>query len=267
LTQAPEHGKGGGMYSLLVCTDRDGLAATVEGVCAGVGWRAERAKLDVRSGERIAQGDADAALLDLCESEEGLAGLCEVFAKTAPFLPLIFVLDRPVAADALSGFRYRIDMNHLGDLEHILISLSCSALSAAQIAEDGARPQANAPRILIVDDDAQLTSAMGHSLRSMERFDVQVANSGFQAGVILPSFHPDVAIVDISLGDVDGRDVCAFIKSHGRLQNTKVIGMSGYVAPGQALEQGLFDAFIEKPFRMGEVLGKVEAFLSGAFAK
>lgn len=257
------------MYSLLVCTECSDLLLAVKDLSEGLGWRCEEARLDVQTGERIAKRECDAALLDVRGGREDAHALIEVFAKSAPFFPLVFVLDELPADGANKGFRYYIEGENICDLEHILISLSCSGMSAEdQLAIPVSEGESGVPRVLIIDDDAHLTSMVGHSLRSMERFDVQVANSGFQAGAILPVFQPDVAIVDISLRDVDGRDVCAFIRHHDRLKKTKVIGMSGYVPPSRLDDQDhQFDAFIEKPFRMQEILDTVEMFLPSSFVK
>ena len=80
---------------------------------------------------------------------------------------------------------------------------------------------------------------------------------------MLPAFQPDVAIVDMVLQDMDGREICTFIHNHPDLQRTKVIGVSGYMSEARLDEEHIpMHAFIEKPFRMKSILDQIVAFLA-----
>jgi len=215
------------MYSLLVCTELDDVLSEVWRVCGPLGWQVEPAPLDIATGERIVRREADAALIDVRVGYEDVDGLVQVFVKSVPLFPLVLLVNKAPSAEPVAGFRYYITFDHIDDLEHILISLSCTGMSVDQMSVEPVDRESGVPRVLIVDDDVRLASTMGQSLRSVEKFDVQVAHSGFQAGAILPTFQPDIAIVDISLGDIDGREVCAFIRNHDRLRNTKIIACPG----------------------------------------
>src|SRR5262249_32285839 len=60
-----------------------------------------------------------------------------------------------------------------------------------------------ATRILVVDDYEDALESL-ENLLTIWRFDVRATTRGAEAIRIAGSFHPDIAIVDLSLPDVDG---------------------------------------------------------------
>jgi len=250
------------MPDLLVFTSSEEVAAAVGDVCKDGGWSLRAGQSDPSHWNLAEAHSADAALFDLENPVGEVEAIAQRMSDSAPFLPLVFLsrLGHPLREFG-GGLRYHLAPAHIGDLEHILISLTLGfhlgdALPTAA-AHDG-----HVPRVLVVDGNIQLAMLMERALRATERLDVRVAFSGFEAASIVPSFNPDVAIVDLVLGDTDGRDVCALIRDDEHLKETKIIGMSGYV-PKDRSEEGPvhFDAFIEKPFRVRRVVDTVMEFL------
>ena len=252
------------MPCLFVCTDSEEMLGAVRRICEGIGWDTSAEFTEVETGNP-GRGlpQADAALFDLLHGAKRVEERVPAVATAQPFLPLVFVSEGGLASAELgSGLRYHIDATHLDDLEHILISLSCSLASGGELGSRSRGSNSFAPRILVVDDNAQLTSLVARTLRSMEKFDVEVANSGAEAGAILTGFHPDIAIIDLVLGDMDGREVCALIRRHDSLKDTKIIAVSGYLTEEHMREgETYYDVFLEKPFRMSEMVEKVTACL------
>ncbi len=105
-------------------------------------------------------------------------------------------------------------------------------------------------KILIVDDDVNFARSILRSLGDVREFDLETAHSGFSAGVQLMKFSPDVILLDIYLGDIDGRELFERIKENPELNGVKVIGMSGKLTENEIqplLEQGFYH-FFQKPF-------------------
>ena len=105
-------------------------------------------------------------------------------------------------------------------------------------------------KILIIDDEDLVVKALKEKFKESTDFLIETANSGFNAGVKLENFKPDIVILDILLGDMDGRELLNHIRNHPELKNTKVIGISGKVEEeeiNKIMETG-FDKFISKPF-------------------
>ena len=114
-------------------------------------------------------------------------------------------------------------------------------------------------RILVVDDDTDLTHLFERKFQDAEKYSLEVANSGFSAGVKLEQFKPDLIILDIYLGDIDGRELFKHIKETPEFKGIKVIGMSGNLTEKEKkalLEMGFF-TFIQKPFDFDYLLKTV----------
>lgn len=247
------------MPCLLVFSGSDENAQGIRSVCAASGW-------DFRTGAcandldgLLQDGSVDGVLVDfVCPIQESHR-LVQFVAEQAPFMPMVFLSEETGPREEFGdGLRYYMVPAHINDLEHILISLTCG-FPSGNVVTPTARPERNGvPRVLIVDDNIELANLIERSLRALERFDVRVTGSGFEAASILPAFHPDVVVVDLVLDDMDGREVCSFIRNHDRLQQTRIIGVSGYLPEDCATtRQDLFDVFLEKPFRVKDVVDQI----------
>lgn len=243
------------MPLLLAYTCGDALERGISQACDGAGWSVRFAEMDERNG--TAGGEADAALFDVRGSKGWRAK--EVAVKHDVLFPVIFLVDElPEAAENSPAFRYYVTADRLEDLEHVLICLTCAGISDEHGFSSG--DTSRRPRILIVDDDPEIASLMARLFRAAGKLDVQVAHSGAQAAAILPAFRPDVAVIDVLLGDTDGRDVCTWIHGHAGLENARVVGISGFYL-GEEDRQDGFDAFLQKPFRMNDILETVKRLL------
>jgi excisionase family DNA binding protein len=116
-------------------------------------------------------------------------------------------------------------------------------------------------RVLIVDDEIEFTDALEKALREHTNYEVRCAASGFEAGLLCERLKPHVLLLDIHLGDGDGRQVIDLVRSSESLQMTRVVAMSGKLTEGQA--QGLramgFDSFLKKPFPLRQVVETIES--------
>jgi len=118
-------------------------------------------------------------------------------------------------------------------------------------------------KILVVDDEEYVTKTIETLMKNSDTFDVAVAHSGFSAGIKLESFEPDIIILDIFLGDMDGRELLEHIRQHEQFSNTKVIGMSGKLKDDELDElksQG-FDEFIKKPFKRATIINVINKLI------
>lgn len=118
-------------------------------------------------------------------------------------------------------------------------------------------------KILVVDDEKIVTKTIETLLKKSGTFDVDVAHSGFSAGIKLESFEPDIIILDIFLGDMDGRELLEYIHRHEQFSDTKVIGMSGKFSDhelGELKSQG-FDEFLIKPFGRATILNVINKLI------
>jgi CheY-like chemotaxis protein len=115
-------------------------------------------------------------------------------------------------------------------------------------------------RVLIVDSEQDIVEVLEKILEDEAKYEVEVTNGGFAAGLTAEKFRPHVILLDMHLSDVDGREVCKQVKSNPDLQLTKVIAMSGSMTEEDArgLTASGFDGFLKKPFHVRQVIESIE---------
>lgn len=115
------------------------------------------------------------------------------------------------------------------------------------------------PRILVVDDDIDLLMLMERRL-DREGYVVETAVSISEAEEILPSFQPQLLLLDININGEDGRSLCFKLK-HTVDKPPHVVMMSGYdFSPLRAKLFGA-DDLLAKPFAMDYALQKINHFV------
>ena len=117
-----------------------------------------------------------------------------------------------------------------------------------------------ATRVMIVDDESDIVEVLEKILEDEARYEVEIARSGFMAGITAEKFKPHVILLDMHLKDIDGREVAKVVKANPELQLTKTIAMSGKMAEGdlKALVGGGFDGYLKKPFNIRHVIQTIE---------
>lgn len=111
-------------------------------------------------------------------------------------------------------------------------------------------------KILVIEDDPDILNALNIALASLG-FDVDVMLRG--QSIFLNQFDiPDLFILDKQLPDVDGLDLCRYLKSKPSYQDVPIIVISASPkVKKKALESGAA-AFIAKPFVMQELLQTIK---------
>ena len=115
--------------------------------------------------------------------------------------------------------------------------------------------------LLIVEDSAYFRQVLRLMLGyGIYRF--HEAENAQQAMQVVNMMRPDVALVDIGLpGDMDGIDVCRFIKRESEARNCRVIMVSGKDDQGirERVQAAGADDFVVKPFKTESLIEAVES--------
>jgi two-component system, OmpR family, KDP operon response regulator KdpE len=117
-------------------------------------------------------------------------------------------------------------------------------------------------RILVVDDEAQITRVLRMSLTS-QRYDVRVANEGEAALEIMKDWTPDLVITDLQMPRMDGIALCKEIRSRSQVPIIVLSVKGDDPTKVKALDLGA-DDYVTKPFSMNELLARVRANLRRA---
>ncbi len=114
-------------------------------------------------------------------------------------------------------------------------------------------------RILVVDDERQITRVLRTSLQS-SGYEVDVAHDGLEALALFQQSPPDLMITDLGMPEMDGIELTREVR---RISDTPILVLSVREAERQkvaALDSGA-DDYITKPFSMPELLARVRANL------
>ena len=118
-------------------------------------------------------------------------------------------------------------------------------------------------KALIVDDDRELTELMRDVLENDGRFEVRTVNNGFDAGMMVKEYRPDVIVIDVMLPDINGKEVCQRVRSDSTLDGTKIICISGMVEADRIedLKAAGANDFLQKPFEVETLLNRICSML------
>lgn len=113
-------------------------------------------------------------------------------------------------------------------------------------------------RILLVEDDAQITASLSAFLQS-EGFSVETATGETQARQLVEQTAPGLLLVDVQLAEGSGFGVCAYARSRGLpVIFLTASGDESSVVLG--LDMGA-DDYIAKPFRPRELVSRIRSVL------
>jgi len=120
------------------------------------------------------------------------------------------------------------------------------------------------PRILVVDDEPQLTRVLRTGLKS-RGYDVRAAADGLAGFEAFTDWHPDLVITDLAMPNVDGLELCRRLRAISQVPIIVLSAKGEEKTKVEALDLGA-DDFVTKPFGIDELLARVRASLRRAKA-
>ncbi len=117
-------------------------------------------------------------------------------------------------------------------------------------------------KILVVDDEKDIVELVQYNLEK-EGYRISCAFSGEECLEFLKTELADLILLDLMLPEIDGLDVCKFLKNNPQTSHIPIIMLT---AKGEetdivlGLELGA-DDYITKPFKIRELLARVKAVL------
>ncbi|WP_276088185.1 response regulator [Pedobacter sp. JY14-1] len=117
-------------------------------------------------------------------------------------------------------------------------------------------------KILAIDDDRAIVEIIGMVLEE-EGFEVATLTDGAKVFETLGDFRPDLVLLDVMLGGLDGREICGRIKMDERYSGIPVIMISASHDLQHTLKlPNAPQAFIAKPFDINNLVNVVKAQLA-----
>ncbi len=118
------------------------------------------------------------------------------------------------------------------------------------------------PRILVVDDKRYIFKTI-KSLLQPEGYDLEFAQNGPEALGKASAVIPDIILLDVVMEEMDGYDVCTWLRADETLRDIPIIMLTGLddsKSRVKAFEAGA-DDFICKPFSRLELLTRIRSIL------
>ncbi len=112
-------------------------------------------------------------------------------------------------------------------------------------------------KVLVVDDDLEMLTAVNFLLTN-SGYKVKTEYKGGNTFRKIKAFKPDVVLLDIKLGNADGRNITNRIKSNVTTRHIPVILFSAINGIDKNLAECLNDDFIPKPFDVNELVNKIQ---------
>jgi len=118
-------------------------------------------------------------------------------------------------------------------------------------------------KVLLVDDDHDLVALMTKVIDEDGRFEVRVASNGFDAGMMVKEYRPDIIVLDVMLPDINGKEVCQRVRADTTLEDVRILCISGMVEDDKIQELRLSgaDEFMHKPFDILDLIDRMCSLL------
>ena len=112
-------------------------------------------------------------------------------------------------------------------------------------------------RIMVLSPD--LPEGLAEQINSAGRYNLQVAQNGFQAGMLAQQFRPHVVVVDLPENQREALEVCRVVKQADGLEAAKVLAVVGEDNESQQwIPPHSFDGCLHRPVSASSLLAAVE---------
>ncbi len=143
----------------------------------------------------------------------------------------------------------------------VRLPLAIRPAAATAVTADPGRlppPQLPSARVLVVDDNRDHLNTIIDALKQ-EGLEAFGASTSTEALDLAGQLHPEVAVLDLGLPEMDGFDLARALRSRSNAPPLRLIALSGYGREQDmaAAREAGFDAFFAKPVELPTLLGEL----------
>ena len=114
-------------------------------------------------------------------------------------------------------------------------------------------------KVLIVEDDPDILGLVRHHLGKAGHQVIATDSAEGALTVLSEKDPPDIALLDVSLPGMDGRQLARMVRSDEKTKNVRVVFLTASVDPEEiAAARELSDAYLTKPFVASALLSTIE---------
>lgn len=114
-------------------------------------------------------------------------------------------------------------------------------------------------KVLVIDDDPVLDKGL-EILLTNAGYKTKVSDKGDTALTLASEFKPDIILLDIMLGGLDGREIAESLRKSHPTRTTPIILISANHYMQRDFEKCGAEAFISKPFESRDLLRVLQKY-------
>lgn len=112
-------------------------------------------------------------------------------------------------------------------------------------------------RILVVDDNTEILELITIILER-NGFEILTSPKGEHTLSNVESFAPQLILLDVFLGGMNGTDICRDLKANPKTQHIPIIMFSAHSNHNAIMQQCKANDFLAKPFDISNLISKIE---------
>lgn len=116
-------------------------------------------------------------------------------------------------------------------------------------------------RILIVEDDPDILEIIQIVLNE-DNYQISTSSTGKDVIELIHQNDPHLILMDIRLGELDGRQICRDLKKGIYCINTPIMLMSAHAVSTDIKNEACAADFIAKPFDIDDLLMRVKRLVN-----
>ncbi len=123
--------------------------------------------------------------------------------------------------------------------------------------------EAKKRKVLVVDDDPDFLEIASKIIEKIQEAEVRTTDSGFDAGILVAEWNPDLILLDFLIPDLDGFEVTKKIRNNPRLKKIPIIAVTSITDPAELekVKTCGVDSVVTKPIENENFLKKIDRFL------
>src|SRR5262249_59739218 len=101
-------------------------------------------------------------------------------------------------------------------------------------------------KVLVVGAEGLFLDRIKELLPEDDDYKYEVAHSGFQAGQLASSFHPDTIIIDLAMGRSEALQIAQLLRRNGQFEETQIVALA---SEAEANPEGLNECGYTESFK------------------
>jgi CheY-like chemotaxis protein len=114
-------------------------------------------------------------------------------------------------------------------------------------------------KILVVDDDPPIVKGIEMVLKNAG-YETQVTLNGEETVDLVESFKPDLILLDVMLGTMDGRDIAKGLKNDEHTKQIPIVMISANPNVAKDIHTYGVDTFVPKPFSSALLIETIQKY-------